>query len=279
MNLKKFMAVSPLLLGIGFIFGMGLAYAKIIPGVDRPYDPGAYYSPDVVSVADSPSTFTMRDLASPGGSVYDHQRHENSIPFKNDFVNIVQSYINRTLFKKQNSTPLSADKINEVNEVINIKQDDIIEIYRNNAAKAIENSKAFRSSDDYTEREYSKQEQAKIVEEQYRLIASDIQKITTSNHKEDQALRNILNNTTNTMGKLEADQLILQIQALQEAENAKKSALLAKLIQIRNMEQRIERDERIKANRQAEDSKLYIVDPYNKEEFTRPTSVGFQSFK
>ena len=206
-------------------------------------------------------------------------RHENSIPFKNDFVNIVQSYINRTLFKKQNSTPLSADKINEVNEVINIKQDDIIEIYRNNAAKAIENSKAFRSSDDYTEREYSKQEQAKIVEEQYRLIASDIQKITTSNHKEDQALRNILNNTTNTMGKLEADQLILQIQALQEAENAKKSALLAKLIQIRNMEQRIERDERIKANRQAEDSKLYIVDPYNKEEFTRPTSVGFQSFK
>lgn len=49
------------------------ALAWSIPGVTRPYDPPAYYSPTNISWRDSkPSIFTMLDLARQGGMVHDY---------------------------------------------------------------------------------------------------------------------------------------------------------------------------------------------------------------
>lgn len=49
------------------------ALAWSIPGVTRPYDPPAYYSPTDISWRDSkPSIFTMLDLARQGGMVHDY---------------------------------------------------------------------------------------------------------------------------------------------------------------------------------------------------------------
>ena len=68
---KKFLVV----LGSGFISGYGLiAYAHIIPGVDEPFNPAAYYSLTQISWADSPSPYALKDLASNGGSIFDYTR-------------------------------------------------------------------------------------------------------------------------------------------------------------------------------------------------------------
>lgn len=279
MNLKKLLVLSPVLIGVGFSIGFGLAYARIIPGVDRPYDPSAYYSQTEVSYADSPSTFALRDLAGQGGSVYDPKRHEKSLIFKDDFISTLQSYVDKTLYMLRNTTPLTPDKINPINQEINIKQEDIVAIYKANAAKAIEESKAFRSSDDYSDKIYDRQAQAKLIDEQYLKLATEVQKAAAVNSKETEAVNMILNNTSNTLGMMEAQQLEAQIIALQEAETAKKTALLSELIQIKNMEHAIERDQNIEANRLNEDNRLHIADPYDREEFIRPKSNGFKNFE
>ncbi|SDD74023.1 hypothetical protein [Sporomusa acidovorans] len=54
------------------------AFAWSIPGVTRPYDPPAYYSPTAISWRDSkPSIFTMLDLARQGGRVHDYTEEKN----------------------------------------------------------------------------------------------------------------------------------------------------------------------------------------------------------
>ena len=71
---KKFLAVMSVL-SAGFISGYGLiAYAYIIPGVDEPFNPAAYYSLTQISWADSPSPYALKDLASNGGSIFDYTR-------------------------------------------------------------------------------------------------------------------------------------------------------------------------------------------------------------
>ena len=67
------------------------ASARVIPGVDRPYDPAAYYSPTAISYADSrPSVFALRDLARQGGSVYDPIREAKEILIAGRFETILR---------------------------------------------------------------------------------------------------------------------------------------------------------------------------------------------
>ncbi len=58
-----------------------IALAWSIPGVTRPYDPPAYYSPTAISPRDSrPSVFTLLDLARQGGRVHDYQEEKQDTP-------------------------------------------------------------------------------------------------------------------------------------------------------------------------------------------------------
>ena len=53
--------------GACFVVGIGsygIGHARVIPGVDEPYDPANYYSMTSISYADSaPSPFALKDLA------------------------------------------------------------------------------------------------------------------------------------------------------------------------------------------------------------------------
>jgi hypothetical protein len=88
--MKKKIAILTAVMVAGFSFGViSVTFARVIPGVDRPYDPTAYYSLTEISWADSaPSTFALRDLVSNGGQVYDYTRHIKSILFGDTFENI-----------------------------------------------------------------------------------------------------------------------------------------------------------------------------------------------
>ena len=101
---KKFLAV----LGTGFISGFGLiAYAHVIPGVDKPFNPAAYYTLTQISWADSPSPYALKDLASNGGSVFDYTRYIKSILFGDKFEKLAETDVDKTKNDEINSTPFS----------------------------------------------------------------------------------------------------------------------------------------------------------------------------
>lgn len=70
----------------GFLFGyQSITYARIIPGVDEPFDPTAYYSPTEILYADSaPSVFALRELEQ--GEVFDYTRLIKSVLFGDNFL-------------------------------------------------------------------------------------------------------------------------------------------------------------------------------------------------
>lgn len=101
-------------IAMGFSFGgvMAVAFAEVIPGVDEPYDPTAYYSPTAISWADSaPSEFALDDLAANGGSVYDYTRHIKSLIFGERFKDILSVESDKTKQEELNTKNWSESSV------------------------------------------------------------------------------------------------------------------------------------------------------------------------
>lgn len=111
--MRKKIAALTCVAVMGFSFGvMSVTFAEIIPGVDEPFDPTAYYSPTAISWADSaPSPFALRDLASNGGQVYDYTRHIKSILFGDTFEKILGVEGDKTKLEKKNTDNWSEHSI------------------------------------------------------------------------------------------------------------------------------------------------------------------------
>ena len=103
--MKKRLTIFTGIAMLGFSFGaMSVSFAEIIPGVDEPYDPTAYYSPTAISWADSaPSPYAVRDLVSNGGRVYDYTRHIKSILFGDTFEKILGVENDKTKLSEKNT--------------------------------------------------------------------------------------------------------------------------------------------------------------------------------
>ena len=108
-KIKRSLALIPAVLALGG----AVAFARVVPGVDEPFNPGAYYSLTDISWADSPSTFALRDLAGAGGDVYDYTRHIKSILFGEKFESIWGVEKNKTAIDELNTTPFSQTVFNE----------------------------------------------------------------------------------------------------------------------------------------------------------------------
>lgn len=87
---KKLIALWTI--GTVMLCGVQIGMAKVIPGVDEPFDPGNYYSPFSISWADSaPSVYALHDLADNGGHVIDHKRLEKSKEYNANFEEILKN--------------------------------------------------------------------------------------------------------------------------------------------------------------------------------------------
>lgn len=104
---KKVSALTlALMVGVSLGFG-GISEAHHhhgpVPGVDKPYNPPAYYSQTEVSWEDSPSTFALRDLARQGGNVYDYTRHLKSILYGTKFQAWLQQLLAKVGIQMKNT--------------------------------------------------------------------------------------------------------------------------------------------------------------------------------
>ncbi len=286
---KKFLL---LIFTSGFALGfVGHVFAWFgggpVAGVDYPYDSAAYYSDTAVSYADSPSTFALRDLAAKGGSVYDKRRDTESIKFATDFQSWVDVIKTRNIWKLLNIKSLDTSALNGFKSAVSSLQNKVNSTNENNPYKEMLNSKKFRDFNDQTpveESRFNEKEQIKLLEEKYLAFADEAQKAMHENAESDAALKTILEQIKTAEGKLQMDQLLAQLESLNNVEQSRKAALIAKLIELKAVRQKAETDQYLKAVRIAEANKLHIADPYKERDdikrvYTRPKGVGFKSFE
>ena len=171
--MKKFWVGTVILSGL--FVGIGLVYAHIIPGVDKPYNSSAYYSATAISYADSPSAFFYRDLTSGGNIVYDPERHQRSILSCMKYDEILKTVQDLLKKKQEDKMPFGNDGIRiglqnaqEQTASLNLGQSII-----DKAKKVFINEKS--SEEEYNSRTRDKQLQ--FLNDVYRDVANNAQKV------------------------------------------------------------------------------------------------------
>ena len=120
-NLKKKFKTALSFTVLGVLSGYNLvAHAYAIPGWNVPYNPIAYYSLTLVSLADNPSAFAFKDLTRNLGNVYDYTRHLKSIMFGDKFEKTADTNASETENDEINSMPFSEPTFLETSEALKI---------------------------------------------------------------------------------------------------------------------------------------------------------------
>ena len=157
-------AVALVMIG-GFLLGAStIALAYVIPGVDEPFNPPAYYSPTTPDPEDSPSPFFYKDLGWNGNQVYDPIREKHKKDKVKNWQDILDIMLKKLDLNIINSRMLSSDNLKSillgafgVNDDIDSKNKVVPMM---NAAEGT-TMRAFDRYDDY-DREYSISDKLKL---------------------------------------------------------------------------------------------------------------------
>ncbi len=274
--------VGSVVLG-GLVAGVSLTYAKIIPGVDVPYDPGAYYSSTAISYADSPSTFFYRDLSSGGNIVYDPERHQKNILSCIKHDEILKMV--KDLFKKreEDKTPFGNDGIKSGLQEAQQKTASL------NMAKSIkEGADKVFSNEKLSEEEYALRTRYKQIEylnDVYRQIAENSQKSLQNSLERQQLLEDAMQRSATAQGSLQAEQARADIEALKQEELAERNMLLENITAMDAVTQQYKVDQEIRNARNVMDAKSqfsfsdpYHMDDYEKKHYEKPVPLGLPDF-
>ena len=279
---------------LGFCGGY-IAYAEVIPGVDEPYDPEAYYSPIEISYADSaPSIYAQKDMRYQakvnGGKVpvYDFLRHVQSALAKVRFIAILQQEIEETRLEKLNTTPFEEDIRTKVmttfeNKTVNTKKVakkvNLDEIMTQDDGEEFENFDP-KSLDDLEK--YAK------LDKFYQEVADGARIEIKDAEKSFADVKEIMQNSNSAKGKLQVEQAKNALNALMAAEINRKNALEANLSQMEAAAQAAEYQERLEQEYIQSLVRCDFANPYDrktyellKEEYgyEKPKPVGMPDFK
>ncbi len=270
-----------------FTISLGVVYARVIPGIDEPYNPPAYYSPTAISYEDSPSPFALFDLARQGGEVYDPTLHAK---FIDEVANLVSWFNNvMNLLQKGiiDSTPLNADFTNATKQGIDKIDTTTIKAWKTSETSAFMENKYFRAIDKYDNdgtANYDPIEQTKEIEKIYKSFAESLDEIQKTEDEEHALIMRIQEASKTAKGEMEILQLQAQLDAVQSALNRKKNMLLSLYLDFKNVENKIKEDEVLRKAQNYYEKSLIITDPYDRTElqkmsYTRPEGIGFVNMK
>ena len=285
---KKFLAV----LGAGFISGYGLiAYAHVIPGVDEPFNPAAYYSLNKISWADSPSPYALKDLASNGGSVFDYTRYIKSILFGDKFEKIAETDADKTKNDEINTTPFSEEIFAETSEALKVIGIGTEKVTR--TATIDETNPYLRQGNDdhwdtYDQNSFNRQEKYKWLDDTYKNFADGAKAEIVETEKTIEAAKKIFEHTNAAQGHLQMCQAQNELKTLLAYELARQNALDANLAQLQAVNQAAEYDANVESAYIDSIMKFDVIDPYDgvnfqllKDEFDyeKPKAAGMPDFK
>ena len=286
-KLKRSLALIPAML----VVCGAVAFARIVPGVDEPFNPAAYYSLTEISWADSPSTFALEDLAGAGGNVYDYTRHIKSILFGDNFENILSVNISETANDIINTTPFDRAVFAETSGELAKMRDGTekivtkVEIDEDNANLRQGTVKEW---DDYSNAAYDQAAKHIWLDQTYMGVADkakiSIEEMETSLN----AAATILTHTDEAQGDLQLYQAQNELKTLLAYELARKNALDANFAQMQAAYHANNYDEVVEAAYFGEISSFNVVDPYDSEmerlireeyNYERPKLCGMPDFE
>lgn len=273
---------------LAIILGGGITYAKQIPGVDKPYNEGAYYDPTVVDEADSPSVFALRDIAANGGTVYDYTREVKSIIFGNyfkDLVNITGIKLDNSLI---NATKLSADSLenmqNRLDTMNNTTANIINNVNLDNQHFRQINTDEFEA---YAGKIYDYKEQSLFLSEHYKAMAEKAGENLDSQMEDMDAIATAINLSNNAIGEMQAGQSRNNLEAINAAVYNRRNVLMANMANIMALRQLQELDEKYREGEISDQTRMGVVNPYNENVYTsaiknnnyeRPKPTGMPNF-
>ncbi len=267
----------------GLIAGISLAYAKIIPGVDEPFNPSAYYSSTEISYADSPSTFFYRDLSRGGNIVYDPERHKKSILSCLKYDELLKTL--RELFQKneEDKTPFGNDGIKVGLQEAQQQTASL------NLAKSITDKaeKVFPNKDlndsEFTNRSLDKQ--MEFLNDVYKQVSINAQKSVQNSVERQKLLEEGMKRSSTAQGSLQAEQAASDVQALIQEEYAERNMILGNIAAMDAVTQRYKLTKEMVDTRNRMDiisqfgfSDPYHYDAYEKRHYEKPEPLGLPDF-
>ncbi|WP_276674949.1 hypothetical protein [Selenomonas artemidis] len=239
---KTMVALSAICLGVAGT-SLGVIYAWVVPGVDRPYDPPNYYSLTSISWADSaPSPFALRDLAGQGGNVYDYTRHIKSILYGTKFATWLEKLTAKLGIEERNSQQISDEKKGEgLKDYESLRRS-----IEGNATKIDLHPEVFdRDYDDGVPgKDTDKRAAAMFVSESYGKAIGHTAQRYQDMDAINAAIMHALDNSNNAVGETQALQAGAQIEAIKQLAIMSLTGAISDQIQIKNVRQMRDQDDR-----------------------------------
>ncbi len=270
----------------------GLSYARIIPGVDEPFDPGNYWSLVSISWPDSaPSTYTLRDISRNGGKVYDPWRDKEQQAKNAKVESWLQAQIQQTLNKILSMTPWGQAVTGSLNDGIRILHEKNNSELPAEVVRAQEDPKLFATpskpigpNEDGSSPYVSDSDKIRYMRDRIEQSAAFISQQQDASKETLELLEKALDMATHAESFVEAQQAENIIKALETEEWNRRNAILAEIATLKSLESMQQVDNVVKAQQINNANKLYMYDPYNptkvdQESYKRPEPMGMLDFK
>lgn len=278
---KKVIVLSVL----GAISLGGLAYGHSIPGVTRPYDPGAYYSETEISYRDSPSPFTLMDLARNGFQVRDVTRKIQSelsqaqtyaqsllkVLSVNNKIKDMTSVSNGVSEQFKENLNKNFYQTQNINVAQNLEDMDVQSVFR--TSETVGDPR--KSFDWKTQQQWLNMYYKKTLDAAQNNLSDTDNRIGT--------LENAVSNSNTAEGRLAAQQTNTEVNAMYATEVARRNVLLANMTGLEAAHTLYENDEELHAAQDMKNSMtIRIADPDKIEstdqKYKKPQGKGFVDF-
>ncbi len=288
MKKKKWIAFGLIgsLLG-GSLLGGSCAYAKIIPGWDRPYDPGNYYSETSISWADTnnPSYF-YRDLGWNGGNVLDVTRVAKSVLATANEVAHLEALQNYVRNKEINLSPLERNELNRVQSAVKTIGENTKALAQAETIKDWDEQDLFRTAETVADprRTFDESKQLEWMADFYRKITETARENLQDAPLRLSVLQESLENASHAEGEVKALESNTEAEALYDAEILRKNTLLTNYASLQNARALYENDAELRGAELAKQRfTMRLADPYepaqtDEENYERPKGNGFIRF-
>lgn len=292
MRSKKKLVAMLGVVSLGFLGGYNfVAYAYSVPGWTEPYNPAAYYSLTEISWEDSPSPFTLRDLARNGGSVYDYARHIKSIVAGDNLEKTAEIFLSKSASEEKNTKPFSEEIFLETESALNAiglgteKVSKIAVIDESNGKLRRGNADDWES---YNPADYNESEKYKWLDETYKNFVLGSRQEIAETEKSIKAAEKIMAHTNLAEGELQMYQAQNELKTLLAYELARQNALDANFAQVQAVYKASEYDEVVESAYIDSITKFDVTDPYDevtykmlKEEYDyeKPKATGMPDFQ
>ena len=254
-----------------------------------PWEPENYWDPIRISWRDTfdPGHYFLGDLSGQGGSVYDYTRIIKSVLFGEKFLHIVENIAEQLGIDIIDRLHLDPMIMNIATSMAGEKQSRATELHSTAQKDLLTESTSFHS---YNEGHEAYDAPRNLVRQRQEISASAAkyaqiaESAIADGDRTRETVHRLMEAAANAKGETELRQIMEQLNAISVADQSQVTALLAAKVQLENDQRQVDLDKEIEWEKQAQDAKIIVTDPYNEERaavsgYDREKPRGFVRFK